>query len=197
MKLPAILTTAAFSLLALTNIATAAPKKLLVVTITAGFRHGPAIEAAEKVLPELAAKSGGELAFEFLSEPGPKPNAGPKPVRGRLMTEAQWADEEAKYKAAEEKNPSAVKPIPEVKAEQPTTNNKQQTNKPSFKEKFEFEQLEKEIPSLQKEKTTLEEKINGGGMDYDALQKAAERISTIVQLLDEKEMRWLELSERI
>jgi ABC transport system ATP-binding/permease protein len=102
------------------------------------------------------------------------------------------------YKAAAEKNPSAVKPIPEVKAEQPqTTNNKPQTNKPSFKEKFEFEQLEKEIPELQKEKTTLEEKMNLGSMDYDALQKAAERISTIVQLLDEKEMRWLELSERI
>ncbi|MBK6379325.1 MAG: ABC-F family ATP-binding cassette domain-containing protein [Chitinophagaceae bacterium] len=108
------------------------------------------------------------------------------------------------YKAAAEKNPSAVKPIPEVKAEQlsagsigQTTNNKPQTNKPSFKEKFEFEQLEKEIPALQKEKTELEEKMNSGGIDYDALQKAAERISTIVQLLDEKEMRWLELSERI
>ena len=57
--------------------------------------------------------------------------------------------------------------------------------------------MEKEIPSLQKEKTTLEEKMNGGGMEYNALQKAAERISTIVQLLDEKEMRWIELSERI
>ncbi|MEP7239150.1 MAG: ATP-binding cassette domain-containing protein, partial [Ferruginibacter sp.] len=107
------------------------------------------------------------------------------------------------YKLAEEKNPTAVKPIPEVKAEPSTgsggqtTNNKQQTNKPSFKEKFEFEQLEKEIPELQKEKATLEEKMNAGSMDYDALQKAAERISTIVQLLDEKEMRWLELSERI
>jgi len=107
------------------------------------------------------------------------------------------------YKLAEEKNPSAVKPIPEVKAEQQTTNNPQglagkpQTSKPTFKEKFEFEQLEKEIPELQKEKTELEEKMNAGSMDYDALQKAAERISTIVQLLDEKEMRWLELSERI
>jgi ATP-binding cassette subfamily F protein uup len=102
------------------------------------------------------------------------------------------------YKLHEEKNPTLVKPIPELKAEQPqTTNNKPQTNKPSFKEKFEYEQLEKEIPELQKEKTTLEEKMNAGSMDYDALQKAAERISSIVQLLDEKEMRWLELSERI
>jgi ATP-binding cassette subfamily F protein uup len=67
----------------------------------------------------------------------------------------------------------------------------------SFKEKFEFEQLEKEIPQLQKEKTELEEKMNSGNMDYDALQKAAERISQIVLLLDEKEMRWLELSEFI
>ena len=103
MKLPALITAAAFGLFAFSSVATAAPKKLLVVTITAGFRHGPAIEAAEKVLPELAAKSGGELAFEFLSEPGPKPNAGPKPVRTRLMSDAQWVDEEAKYKAAEEK----------------------------------------------------------------------------------------------
>jgi hypothetical protein len=52
----------------------AAPKKLLVVTITTGFRHGPAIDAAEKVLPELAAKSGGEFAFDFISQPGPRPN---------------------------------------------------------------------------------------------------------------------------
>ena len=102
------------------------------------------------------------------------------------------------HKLAEEKNPSAVKQIPEVKAETnlpPVTS--KVNNKPSFKEKFEFEQLEKEIPALQKEKTDLEEKMNAGSMDYDALQKAAERISTIVQLLDEKEMRWLELSERI
>ena len=69
--------------------------------------------------------------------------------------------------------------------------------KPTFKEKFEFEQLEKEMPQLQKEKATLEEKMNSGNMSYDELQKAAERISTIAQLLDEKEMRWLELSEKI
>jgi hypothetical protein len=41
----------------------AAPKKLLVVTITTGFRHGPAIDEAEKVLPDLASKSGGDFAF--------------------------------------------------------------------------------------------------------------------------------------
>ncbi len=67
----------------------------------------------------------------------------------------------------------------------------------SFKEKHEFESLEKDMPALQKEKKELEEKMNSGSMAFDELQKAAERISTIAGLLDEKEMRWLELSERV
>ena len=67
----------------------------------------------------------------------------------------------------------------------------------SFKEKHEFESIEKEIPLLQKEKITLEEKMNNGSMPFDELQQAAQRIGGIVQLLDEKEMRWLELSERM
>jgi ATP-binding cassette subfamily F protein uup len=67
----------------------------------------------------------------------------------------------------------------------------------SFKEKNEFEKLEQEMPSLQKEKVSLEEKMNSGNSGFDELQKAAERIDEIIKLLDEKEMRWLELSERI
>jgi ATP-binding cassette subfamily F protein uup len=67
----------------------------------------------------------------------------------------------------------------------------------SFKEKNEFEKLEQEMPALQKEKISLEEKMNTGDVSYDELQKASERIQLITQLLDEKEMRWLELSERI
>ena len=66
----------------------------------------------------------------------------------------------------------------------------------SFKEKFELENLEKEMPALQKEKKLLEEKMNGN-IPYDELQKAADRITIIIQQLDEKEMRWLELSERV
>ena len=66
----------------------------------------------------------------------------------------------------------------------------------SFKEKRELELLEKEMPELQKEKAALEIKMNEGNPGFDELQKAAERIGNIVQLLDEKEMRWLELSEK-
>lgn len=67
----------------------------------------------------------------------------------------------------------------------------------SFKEKHEFEKLEQEMPALQKEKVNLEEKMNSENIGFDELQKAAERINEIIKLLDEKEMRWLELSERI
>jgi ATP-binding cassette subfamily F protein uup len=66
----------------------------------------------------------------------------------------------------------------------------------SFKEKFELETLEKELPQLQEEKKLLEEKMNGN-LPYDELQKTADRISQIISALDEKEMRWLELSERV
>jgi type 1 glutamine amidotransferase len=81
----------------------ASPKKLLVVTVTTGFRHGPAIDEAENVLPALAEKSGGEFAFEFLSEPGPRPSAGKPPQRAAKLTDEQWAAEQETYKAAEAK----------------------------------------------------------------------------------------------
>ena len=95
----------------------------------------------------------------------------------------------------------AEKKPTEVRTEQPAVPGARtavaEKRKLSFKEKSEFEQIEKEMPQLQEEKKMLEEKMNSGGMSYDELQKAAERISIIVQLQDEKEMRWLELSERI
>ena len=65
----------------------------------------------------------------------------------------------------------------------------------SFNEKREFEALEKEIALLGEEKTTLETAMNTG-MGYDELQLAAERVQVLVDLLDEKELRWLELSEK-
>ncbi|HNB11016.1 MAG TPA: ABC transporter C-terminal domain-containing protein, partial [bacterium] len=65
----------------------------------------------------------------------------------------------------------------------------------SYKEKIEFENLEKEIAALEKEKNELENKLNSGSADYIELQKWSERLSVISQTLDEKSMRWLELAE--
>lgn len=67
----------------------------------------------------------------------------------------------------------------------------------SFKEKFEFENLEKELPALQKEKEATEAKMAAGNLSFDELQKAAARIGELIELIDSKEMRWLELSEKV
>jgi ABC transport system ATP-binding/permease protein len=65
--------------------------------------------------------------------------------------------------------------------------------KAGFKEKREFELLEKEIATLEAEKKKLEENI--GTMPFEEIQKASVRIGEIAALLSDKEMRWLELSE--
>ena len=104
------------------------------------------------------------------------------------------------YRAWKEKESQATSRKPQEDYKDTSTRQKPESIaklKLSFKEKNEFEAIEKEIPQLQKEKTLLEEKMNTGTLGYDELQKAAQRISSIVQLLDEKEMRWLELSERM
>ncbi|MFM9910067.1 MAG: ABC-F family ATP-binding cassette domain-containing protein [Chitinophagaceae bacterium] len=75
------------------------------------------------------------------------------------------------------------------------TKTTEQKKRFSFKEKREFELLEKELMSLTKEKETITEKLNSGQMPYDELQKLSQRIIEISSLLDAKELRWLELSE--
>ncbi len=64
----------------------------------------------------------------------------------------------------------------------------------SFKEKHELENLDKEIPALQKEKEILELKMSEN-ISYEEIQKIGVRINEIIAALDAKEMRWLELSE--
>ena len=76
----------------------------------------------------------------------------------------------------------------------PVTGNKR---KLSFKEKREFEVLEKEIADLADEKKSITEKLNNGSTSFEELQRLSVRIGEVTQLLDEKEMRWLELSEYI
>ena len=64
-----------------------------------------------------------------------------------------------------------------------------------FKEKREFEQLEIEIEKLNREKEIITAELNSGTTDFEELQKLSIRISEISKILDEKEYRWLELSE--
>ncbi|MCW3804820.1 ABC-F family ATP-binding cassette domain-containing protein [Plebeiibacterium marinum] len=71
-------------------------------------------------------------------------------------------------------------------------------NKPkklSFKEKKEMEQLEVDMESMNAEKETIENELNSGTLSPEEIGDKAKRLNEISELLDEKEMRWLELSE--
>ena len=72
---------------------------------------------------------------------------------------------------------------------------KTQKRKLSYKEKLEMQQLEQEIEQLNTEKTGIETALNSGTLPNDQLLQQSQRIAKIIELLDEKEMRWLELSE--
>ena len=65
----------------------------------------------------------------------------------------------------------------------------------SYKEQRELEELEKLLPQLESEKTELEEKLSSGALSHEELSATAARISEIINQIEEKEMRWLELSE--
>ena len=66
----------------------------------------------------------------------------------------------------------------------------------SFKEQKEFDDLEKEMAKLEAEKEVLIEKLNGGSEDFQLLANWAKEIEALKNTLEEKELRWLELSER-
>jgi ATP-binding cassette subfamily F protein uup len=65
----------------------------------------------------------------------------------------------------------------------------------SYKEQREFDMLEKEIAALEKERTNIYEALNDTSQPYDKLEGLTKRIGEIAAAIDEKEMRWLELSE--
>lgn len=93
-----------------------------------------------------------------------------------------------------EEKPTTTESAPEKKtvvAAPPPAQKKQA----SYKEKREFELLEKELADLTREKATITEKLNSGSTPFEELQALSNRIGEVTRLLDEKELRWLELSE--
>ena len=71
----------------------------------------------------------------------------------------------------------------------------EQRRKKTYKEKCEFEHLEKEIAALEKEQKTIEEALCSGTLSIDELTEKSKRLPLVKDELEEKEMRWLELSE--
>ncbi|MBC8594000.1 ABC-F family ATP-binding cassette domain-containing protein [Oscillospiraceae bacterium N12] len=93
--------------------------------------------------------------------------------------------------AKEQKEKEADKPQ-EEKTARVRLNEKR---KMSFKEKREFEQLEKEIAELETEKALIEEQLCSGTLSVEELTEKSKRLPEVNDLIDDKTMRWLELSE--
>ena len=98
------------------------------------------------------------------------------------------------YRIQKEKEEQSIVVNDSPKAESKRSTERKQL---SFKEKHEFEKLNAEIEHLTKEKSELHTKLNAGAIPYEELQKISARYAEVTELLDEKEMRWLELSENV
>jgi ABC transport system ATP-binding/permease protein len=84
----------------------------------------------------------------------------------------------------------------DVLKKDPKKSNVNYENRLSYKEKMEFEKLEIEIEALTEAKSEIEKQLNSGSLSADELHHKYIQFSEISQNLDEKEFRWLELSEK-
>ncbi len=105
-------------------------------------------------------------------------------------TQYRLQQKEEERKKGEKSTPAA-----QTTHDHTATPTSKEKKKLSYKEQQEFEQLEKDIPLLEQEKETVTAAMSQAGLSFDELQKCSARIEEITQLLEEKEMRWLELSE--
>lgn len=113
-----------------------------------------------------------------------------KDFPGNYTDYRDWRDEEqaAAAKAAAEK---AAK----NSAAKQNRRNDLGKRKLTFKEQREYETLEGEINALEEEKMQIEQQMSSGTLDTGTLLEKSKRISEVIELIDEKTLRWLELSE--
>jgi len=101
------------------------------------------------------------------------------------------------YRQYEKEKQEESKKKDNTQADIPTPQKpKTQTVKLSYKEKRELEEIDKKMPLLQAEKEKLEQEVSSGQDDYEVLMQKSQRISEIIEELDNLELRWLELSEK-
>lgn len=102
---------------------------------------------------------------------------------------------EAAQKATASRNGNnAPTPSPTGKSQR-DPNAAPQKRKITFKEKQEFAQLEKDIEALTAEKESIEKALSSGSVSVEQITEMSKRLPILNEELDEKEMRWLELSE--
>jgi ATP-binding cassette subfamily F protein uup len=113
---------------------------------------------------------------------------------GNYSQYREWEKDRSEREKEESKNPP-VEAKPVVQEKMMETPAAVPARKMSFKEKRELELLEKEIADLENEKKSIDSQLAGGTIPYDQLEPLSRRVGEVIKLLDEKGMRWLELSE--
>lgn len=112
-----------------------------------------------------------------------------KDFPGNYSEYRAWKEAHQKEEATVQKQKAESKPA------KPRNNNRDNSQKLTFKEKREFEELTESIERLTKEKEELFNLFNSGEQIDDVATKAS-RFEEVKDLLDEMELRWLELSEK-
>ena len=98
------------------------------------------------------------------------------------------------YRFQQEARKRAVGKSPEVEAKPKKAPSGTKTKR-SYKEQKEFAGLEEEIEKLEAEKARLEEEINSGNLDYELLNSKSIRIAELIQEIDSKMERWMDLDQ--
>ena len=118
-----------------------------------------------------------------------------KDFPGNYTDYRQWKElkeEEERELKSQQSTVNRQQPSDKSDKSDSTANNKR---KLTFNEKREYEQLTKDIESLELEKAELESALASGSLNNDELIAKSQRFQEITELLDEKELRWLELDE--
>jgi ATP-binding cassette subfamily F protein uup len=107
----------------------------------------------------------------------------------------QVAEDELEHKKKQKQLLAEQKYEKQAEPASAAVDNASKNKKKSFKEKYEFEQLQKEIASLESEKKELNQKLALALGSHDEILKWSKRIGEVIEAMDEKELRWLTLSE--
>ncbi len=113
-----------------------------------------------------------------------------KDFPGNYTDYRDWRDEERAAAAKAEAERAAKSAAPKVSRRDDAGKRKL-----TFKEQREYEALEGEIAALEEEKSQIEQDMCSGTLDSATLLKKSQRIASLLEIIDEKTMRWLELSE--
>lgn len=119
-------------------------------------------------------------------------NADIKDFPGNYTQYRAWKEEQDALKKQEEQALQSKQAVVEEKSRRPE---KEVKRRLTFKERKEFEALDAEIPALETEKKELETAMSSGTLSTEELLAKSARITALIEELDEKTMRWLELSE--